>query len=121
MRERKKKYIDKIMNFLDCEHFQISNSEAVKAICDELGIYVPEGKDVHFRYYPYSYGDGELMLRVDYVDKFYNITDTMLDEAFFHYVKIMQTDAIEKALVAEAKERAKNIIKTLKDYNLEIE
>ena len=129
MRKRKKAYIDKAMELLDCTHFCAYGTDSIVDICNELGIEVPVGKEVHFRYQPYGWrvGDNDtmnLMLRVDYKDTYYhNLADAMIDEAFFHYAKLVPLELMEISIKSEANDRFRNLSADIsrigKEYDLD--
>lgn len=103
MRERKKRYVERAMEYLDSEYFCIGDNQikSIAEICTELGIAVPDAKSIEFRYYPYR-GDTSsdlcMMMRVDYKDTYYPVSDTMLDEAFFYYSQLIPSRMIAAVL-----------------------
>jgi hypothetical protein len=112
IRERKIKYVEKAIDYLDCECFCLRRRDAVAEICSELGIEIPSGKSIEFRYYLYG-GQVDpsrrMMLRVDYKDTFHPFTDTMIDEAFFHYAQRVPEHILEYALKNETESRIEGI------------
>jgi hypothetical protein len=127
MRERKKRYVERAMEYLDCDYFCIGDNqmERIAEICAELGIAVPDAKSIEFRYYLYGGGtteDNRMMMRVDYKDTFYPVSDTMLDEAFFHYAQLIPEHMIESVMKREAQNRCQSLLaevtRNKKDYQL---
>lgn len=128
MRERKKRYVERAMEYLDCDYFCIGDNqmERIAEICAELGIAVPDAKSIEFRYYLYGGGttsDNRMMMRVDYKDTFYPVSDTMLDEAFFHYTQLIPARMIEYLMKREAQDRCQSLLAEVtrhkKDYQLD--
>jgi hypothetical protein len=112
MRERKINYVEKAIDYLDCECFCLSRRNAVAEICSELGIEIPSGKKIEFRYYLYGAQvepNRRMMLRVDYKDTFHPLADTMIEEAFFHYAQRVPEYILEEALKAETENRIEDI------------
>lgn len=127
MRERKKRYVERAMEYLDSEYFCIGDNqmERISEICAELGIAVPDAKSIEFRYYLYGGGtppDLRMMMRVECCpDTYYPVSDTMLDEAFFYYSQLIPSKMIGAVLKYKTRTVLDDLMKTFENERISYE
>jgi hypothetical protein len=118
MKERKIKYIEKTMEYLDIEFISVSDKNSVSEIMNEIGLPMPEdGHRLSFRYYLYcSPGQQEMILRDGGFERgSYPATNTMIDEVFFHCCQILPQKIYQDILENEYKNKIHNLILKFED------